>query len=622
MPRSRPPSLRARAVSTAPAAPALRAGTHPLAAEEISPGVILEEAHVSALGARRRAEARLSAQHEVIRILAHAGTLEEASAQVLEALGACVEADLGEIWTVDDTGQGLACRAIWRAPGRDQLGTFEQRSRSTRFNAGVGLPGRVWKDRRPAVIPELAADDNFPRVAAAIEVGLTSGFAFPIAHGDACFGAIEFFTLRRHQPDPLLLDMLTAIGRDIAQYIGRRRAEDEVQRLNHDLAKRLVELQTLTQSLESAARHKDEFLAILSHELRNPLAPLRSCLEILRSPDADDHERSRACQRMDRQIAHLARLLDDLLEVSRIATGKVLLRRDRIDLAALVRQVIEDHAETLMDGGLTIEIDVPSDPIEVHGDSTRLAQAIANLLQNADKFTDPGGCVIVRLRANAGRAELVVRDTGIGMTPEVLARAFQPFNQGQQGLDRNRGGLGLGLSVVKRLIELHGGEVTADSPGIGCGATFMLHLPLGEPADDGPRIASRPPDATPGAACRVLIIEDNRDSADSLVTLLRIKGHAAEVTYDGESALRVARLFRPAVVLCDIGLPGELDGYAVAQAMRADPDLERVRLIAMTGYGQCEDRKRSEEAGFDAHVTKPADLGVILALLAGEPATG
>jgi two-component system CheB/CheR fusion protein len=391
----------------------------------------------------------------------------------------------------------------------------------------------------------------------------------------------------------------SGIDRDISD---RKRAEAELQRR--------------TEQLVEADRRKDEFLAMLGHELRNPLAPIRNCLHLLRSPGLTAEQEKRSLGTIERQVLHLTRLVDDLLDIARVSRGKILLRRERLDLVETVRATVEDQRHDLEVAGLDIDIDLPAQPLWVEGDPTRLFQVVGNVLNNAGKFTERGGRITVAVRRpEPGTAAVVVRDTGIGMEPELLARAFEPFSQAEPGPDRGRGGLGLGLALVKALVELHGGAVEAESGGTGQGVEIALHLPLA-PEGEGPEERTMADIAPAGERPRrCLIIEDNVDAAESMSLLLQLTGHEAEVAFDGATGVEKARGFRPEVVLCDIGLPGSLDGYAVARAFRADPELRQAFLIALTGYGQEEDRRRALEAGFDTHLTKPADIEELKRLL-------
>jgi signal transduction histidine kinase/DNA-binding response OmpR family regulator len=375
----------------------------------------------------------------------------------------------------------------------------------------------------------------------------------------------------------------------------------------------------LHQNIQEGDRRKDEFLAMLAHELRNPMAPIRNAVEVLRRVGLEDPVVVQTRDMIDRQVTHMARLVDDLLDVSRLSRGKILLRKEVLDLRELVGAAAEDYRNTLEGGGLTLDVRRPGRPLVVLGDPTRLAQALGNVLHNAAKFTNAGGTVTVELAAapDEGAAGIRVRDTGIGMEPEMLARIFDAFSQAQNSLDRSQGGLGLGLTLVKGLVELHGGKVSAASAGLGRGTEITLQIPLAErevPA--APRQEEAGPAARPH---RILIIEDSVDAAQSMRMLLTMTGHEVEVASTGRTGLEIAGAFRPAVVLCDLGLPGGMDGFAVARAMRQDPALSSVYLIAATGYGQAEDMMRSREAGFDAHLTKPLDFANLQGLLTTLP---
>jgi PAS domain S-box-containing protein len=367
-----------------------------------------------------------------------------------------------------------------------------------------------------------------------------------------------------------------------------------------------------------AEQHKDEFLAMLGHELRNPLAPIWNAVSLLSMP-GDSAAVEQARQVLERQVRHLTRLVDDLLDVSRIAQGKVGLKQERLDLARLIGGAVEDQRDRCEAAGLALTLEMPEAPIWVHGDPTRLAQVLDNLLVNAAKFTDPGGRIVVQMtqEPQENRVRISVRDTGVGMEPSVLARLFEAFAQGDRSLERSQGGLGLGLALVQGLVRLHGGEVKADSEGLGRGSVFTFWLPLDHAGDEAA-------DQSPAASCRgqclrILVIEDNRDTADTLCTLLRSAGHEVAVAYSGPAGLEAAREFRPEVVLSDLGLPG-MDGYAVAQALRRDPAVGEARLIAVSGYGQAEDERRAREAGFDLHLTKPLEMEQLLQVLAASPA--
>ena len=375
-----------------------------------------------------------------------------------------------------------------------------------------------------------------------------------------------------------------------------------------------TERRSVEEALKEANRRKDEFLAMLAHELRNPLAPIRNAAEVLRRVGGSDPYLEQARSMIERQVVHMARLVDDLLDVSRISRSKILLRKGQLDLALLVHDTVEDHRSLLEGAGLTLALDLPPEPVWMLGDPTRLSQVLDNLLQNAGKFTNPGGCVSVRLTCDPeGLAVLTVEDTGIGMEPDMLARLFEPFSQADRSLDRSRGGLGLGLALVKGLVDLHGGSVEVASGGTGQGARFTIRLPLAR--EEKP--ATLPELAAPSAArpLSILVVEDNRDAAESLQMLLELSGHRAVVAYTGQEGLELAQRIRPDVALCDIGLPGGMDGYALARTLRASEETAGIFLAAVTGYGQEEDKRQARESGYDHHMTKPIDPAALMALL-------
>jgi PAS domain S-box-containing protein len=358
-------------------------------------------------------------------------------------------------------------------------------------------------------------------------------------------------------------------------------------------------------ALREEARRKDRFISMLAHELRNPLAPIGNAMHLLaRSQDKPVVDKVQEI--VTRQVAHLSRIVDDLLEASRVARGQVALRRERVDLGRVVRQAAEDTAGTFEKAGVGLSVEVPETPVWVEGDRTRLTQVVTNLLANAAKFTDRGGRAAARLRPDGGQAVLAVTDTGVGMAAETVGRLFEPFGQADQSLARTRGGLGLGLALVKGFVELHGGTVTAASAGPGKGSEFTVRLPL---AAEPPALTAAPrPTARPAAAARkrVLIVEDNKDSADSLKMVFEFSGYDVTVAYTGPDGAEAAKRVRPDLVICDIGLPG-MDGYAVARRIRAELGPDQPVLVALTGYGEAADRERALAAGFDRHFTKPAD---------------
>jgi two-component system CheB/CheR fusion protein len=377
-----------------------------------------------------------------------------------------------------------------------------------------------------------------------------------------------------------------------------------------ELAVDVTELRAAQQALEESGRQKDNFLAMLGHELRNPLAAIRHVTEMLELHGADEEQLARLRKVLDRQTQQMARLIDGLLDVSRIVRGKLRLERQTIDLMRVLSDVLEDRRADIEAAGMALDIDLAGTPLHVRGDPTRLAQVFDNLLGNAVKFTEAPGLITVTARRHGETARVLVHDTGIGIDPELKEHIFEPFQQAPQSLERAAGGLGLGLSLVKGLIELHGGTVSADSEGPGKGTTFTIELPLvTAPVVPAPSAAVLPPHPV-----SILIVEDNEDTADLLGELLRVKGHHAVVAHTGTAGLAMAQREHPDVILCDLGLP-EMSGYDVARAIRSDATMADIWLVALSGYGQQKDRQHSKEAGFDAHLTKPVDLAAIDAVL-------
>lgn len=372
------------------------------------------------------------------------------------------------------------------------------------------------------------------------------------------------------------------------------------------------QLRQAVADLSNADRRKNEFLALLAHELRNPLAPILHAVEILRRADAGLVPITDV---IERQVGQMVRLVDDLLDVSRIDQGKIELRREPTDLAHIVEQAVEASRPRLHQSSLSLTVILPAVPLSVSADAARLTQVIGNLLNNASKFTPPGGQVWVVLERDEQAAVIRVRDTGIGIAPHDLGRVFDLFTQLDAGLDRSRGGLGLGLSLARRLVELHDGTIEASSPGLGHGAEFVIRL---RACDDERVLTIRAPATDEESAAtprRILVVDDNEDSAECLALLLRAQGHQVHTANDGLEAVTAAMGFEPDAVLLDIGLP-RLNGYEVAARIRALPFGRRVLLIALTGWGQDADRHRATDAGFDAHLVKPADQRTLNKLIA------
>jgi PAS domain S-box-containing protein len=374
----------------------------------------------------------------------------------------------------------------------------------------------------------------------------------------------------------------------------------------------------LLTELRAADRRKDEFLATLAHELRGPLAPLRNLLEVLKRADGDGERARQAYATMDRQLSQLTRLVDDLLDVSRISRGKIELRRERVELASVVSQAVEACRPLAESAGHEVAVTLPPEPLVLDGDPVRLAQVFGNLLNNACKYTDRGGRIGLTVERQGSDVVVRVTDNGAGIPADQLGSIFEMFTQVDETLERSQGGLGIGLTLVRRLVELHGGSVEAFSEGRGRGSEFVVRLPL---LSEKPRALRRREsigDATPAPARRILVVDDNRDSAESLALLLTLSGHQTQTAHDGLEAVEAAGQFRPDVVLLDIGLP-KLNGYDACRRIREQAWGLSMVLVALTGWGQDADRRRSHEAGFDAHLVKPVDLDALRRLLIVDP---
>ena len=373
------------------------------------------------------------------------------------------------------------------------------------------------------------------------------------------------------------------------------------------------------EALREADQRKDEFLAMLAHELRNPLAPIRNAVHVLRSLDAESGAATRARDMIDRQVTHMARLVDDLLEVSRITRGRIALRTERLSLADVVRDAVETTRPMVEQHEHTLSVTLGDESIVLDGDRARLVQVVSNVLANAAKFTPSGGHIsVVTARVGFDRAAVSVRDTGIGVPEELRDRVFDLFAQEDAGLSRSQGGLGIGLTLVKRLVEMHGGEVTLASEGRNRGTLVEIVLPVAPPVqpDRSRETAARTPIAAQGRALRILVVEDNPDTRESFELLLALDGHDVRATASGVKTLRLLDDFRPDAAFIDLGLP-DMDGYELARRLRADPRTSSALLVAVSGYGRDEDKAACARAGFDGHLTKPVELGVFRDVLAG-----
>ena len=399
------------------------------------------------------------------------------------------------------------------------------------------------------------------------------------------------------------VEAIAGTTRDVTDY---RNLVIERDRASHALAQSEA-------ALRESNQRKDEFIAMLSHELRNPLAPLRNALELLRlsgssGPAAAVHDM------MARQVSHLVRLVDDLLEMSRIDRGALELRKERVELAAIVRNALETSQPLMQSAGHLLDVSLPEEAVWLEGDSVRLAQILANLLNNAAKYTGPGGRIELRAGVEGGIVSICVRDNGAGIAPEILSQLFGMFTRVGPPSSRAQGGLGIGLALARRLATMHGGDIEARSEGLGKGSEFVVRLPVSN--DPAPASSERAPAAAAALPQqRILVVDDNRDAADSLGMLLKFLGADVRIARDGSEALEQFEAYDPRVVLLDIGMPG-MDGYEVARRIRTGFPGHDATLVAVTGWGQEKDRRLAQEAGFDQHIIKPPEIGALRALLA------
>jgi signal transduction histidine kinase/CheY-like chemotaxis protein len=466
-------------------------------------------------------------------------------------------------------------------------------------------PGSVVHTGVPAITRDVTTDPRWkPWHWLADKYDFRAVWSFPVQNtGGRAIGTFAMYLREPRDPTPREFELVALLTQAAAMIISRNRAATARDRAED--------------ALRESDRRKNEFLAILAHELRNPLAPIRNAAEILRRSWGDEHKVKPATEMIQRQVGYLVRLVDDLLDVSRISRGKIDLRREPTELGSVVQQAVETMRPTCDKFGHELTFRLPAEPTYMNADPVRLAQVIGNLLNNACKFTEKGGRIRLTVEREGPLAVIRVQDTGIGIAAEQLAPIFDMFTQVDVSLKRSTGGLGLGLTLVKSLVEMHGGTVEARSPGIGRGSEFIVRLPLLSETPPSRLETRAEPVATGGRS--ILVVDDNRDAAESLATLLRMAGHEVHIAHHGREAIELAASLPVDAILLDIGLPG-LDGYEVAIRIREQPRGKDPLLVAVTGWGQEEDRRRSEDAGFDAHLVKPVDFAALTKLLA-EPRT-
>jgi PAS domain S-box-containing protein len=484
----------------------------------------------------------------------------------------------------------------------------DERARRLRLNACAGIPRAVaeeieWLDfgvavcgcvarDRERIIAERIGDLIDERTTLISSFGIQAYCCHPLMSQGKLIGTLSFGARSRSSFRAEEIEVMQAVSNLVAMAMARLGME---------------------QALREADRRKDEFLATLAHELRNPLAPIRSGLHVLKSGGGEGPHRARVAEIMARQIDHIVRLVDDLMEVSRIRSGKIALRLERVDLVEVVRQAVESCQQVMDASGVVLSVATPDAPLYVEGDPVRLSQIVCNLLNNAGKYTEAGGRVDIAASGSDGWATLSVSDTGVGIPKEMLPHVFDLFAQVDRTLGRAQGGLGIGLALVRKLVTLHGGDVEAQSGGPGLGSRFTLRLPLSQDAATGDT-AEKAPSSEP-VAKRVLVIDDNRDAAVSMSMLLETLGADARVASDAESGVEAFEVFHPSLVFLDLGMPG-VDGFETARRLRATQEGREATIVALTGWGGEDTRARTREAGFDLHLTKPASIDDVQRALA------
>ncbi len=542
---------------------------------------------------RKLTEAALQKQTERLRLLWEAAavllTAEKPDAMLrdlLSKIGPHLGVDTYCNFLVDESGEALRLMA-WE-------GIPVEMVRFLTLEFGQSVCGTVALHRQPIVATHVQRSDD-PKVQLVKSFGLRAYAWNPLLAGDRLLGTLFFASRTRDEFDPDEVAFMETICHYVTVAYERLRLLNE---------------------LTDADRRKDEFLATLAHELRNPLAPIRNAVQMLRLKGPDEPELHWGRDLIERQVEHLTRLIDDLLDISRITRNRLELRKQRVELAEVITAAVESSRPAIEQGGHELTVTLPSQPIYLNGDLVRLAQVFLNLLTNAAKYTEHGGRIWLTAERQSSDVVVRVKDTGVGIPAEKLPRLFEMFFQVDRTLERSQGGLGIGLSLVRQLVELHGGRVVARSEGVGKGSEFIVSLPVlidnskppQSPAPSG-NGRTKSPDR------RILVVDDNRDSADSLAMLLRLTGNEVHTAYDGVAGVETAERVRPDVVLLDIGMP-KLNGYEVCRRIRGEAWGKGLMLIALTGWGQDDDHRRTVEAGFDAHMVKPVDPTALAELFA------
>jgi len=558
------------------------------------------------ISARRRSEQRLALQYGITRILARSIDFVEGTHEILQTVCESLGWQVGVLWAVDHQDDALRCVDFWHRPSLN-LDAFESVSRSRTFTRGAGLPGRIWKSGKPAWIPDVAHDSNFPRAPYAVDAGLRGAFGFPIHLGDEIVGVMEFFSQEIRQPDQDLNDIIASVGFQIGQFHERKRAEEK-------LAHLLVRERAARADAEKANRLKDEFLATLSHELRTPLNAVIGWSRMLKSGRLDPESSSHAIEVVERNAWAQKQIIEDILDVSRVITGKLQLHLAPVDLIAVVRAALDAVRPALEAKGISIEETYQEGLRIIAGDADRLQQVVWNLLSNASKFTPVGGTVAVRVTQDKTSVGIEIIDTGPGIAPDFLPHVFERFRQADGSTTRTHQGLGLGLAIVRHLVELHGGVISAENLESRPGAVFTVKLPL--PSTE---LTLEAPPATGAseevateidlAGIRILVVEDDLDALDLITIDLAEHGARVRGVASAAEALALLNNEQFDLLISDIGM-ADTDGYNLIKQVRHQegdkPD--HIPAIALTAYARTQDRVRAIAAGYNTHVAKPVEI--------------
>ena len=569
---------------------------------------------------RKRTESRLALQYAVTEILSQSRDFIESAGRILRAICESLDWEVGALWRVDQAANVLRLVEICHA-SEMKTPEFDTLTRTITFVKGIGLPGRIWASGEPAWIDNVVADANFPRARVAAREGLRGAFGFSIKVGDDVLGVVEFFSSEVRKPDDELLTLVAGIGGQIGQFTERKRAEER-------LAELLDSERAARSEAERANRLKDEFLATLSHELRTPLNAVIGWSRMLRSGRLDQESATHALEVIDRNAWAQKQIIEDILDVSRVITGKLQLNLTSVDLVTIVDAALDAVRPAMEAKDIKIETFIDSSLRLISGDPDRLQQVIWNVLSNAAKFTPPGGKVEIAVGQNNAHVEIKVKDTGPGIDPTFLPHVFERFRQADGSTTRTHGGLGLGLAIVRHLVELHGGTIAVENRNDGTGAVFTLRLPLPsgelrtESLTTAASIFKETQPEPPGLqGLRILIVDDETDALDLIS--MELAQHGAMVTgvTSAEAALQSLSQNKFDVLISDIGMP-QMDGYALMRQIRKQEGVtqEPLPAVALTAYARVQDRMRAILAGYSTHVAKPVEaneLVTVVASLAG-----